>query len=276
MDRKAYNEIADRIIEAKNILQACNLCPRSCNVNRLKGETGYCGLDGKAYCFREMLHPFEESIINPSHQIYFTGCNLRCEFCSVAEWNEQPCQAPQMNIKQMAERIAYRKGQGAKTLNLLGGEPVLSLHGILELLSRVGPDTTVVLNSNMYYSKELNSLLEGLIDIFLADFKCGNDTCAGNMLQADNYLKVICDNILSASQRADIILRHLILPGHFDCCTKPILNWVAERIPNVKLSLRKDFVPPAEPVKAPARYLDKTDYEIAIIYARNLRLNLIQ
>lgn len=276
MDKKAHSEIADRIIKVMDMLNSCNLCPRYCNINRLKGEKGYCGLDSKIYCFREMLYPYEESIINPSHQIYFSGCNLKCEFCSVAEWNKQPFQAPEMNIKLIAERIKYRKSQGAKVLNLLGGEPSISFLGILKLLGRIETDTIVVLNSNMYYSRELRLLLDGLIDIYLADFKCGNNTCANKMLEADNYLEIVCDNILAASEHGDIILRHLILPGHFDCCTRNIMDWIAKEIPDVKLSLRTDYVPPRDPFEAPKQYLDKNEYEKALISARNLRLNLVK
>jgi len=274
--KESHKEAGVRAEKVREILKKCTLCPRLCKVDRIKGEKGYCGLDDKVRCFREMLHPFEENILNPSHQIYFAGCNLKCEFCTVAEWNNQPSAACEIVLRQMAMKIEQRKMQGAKTLNLLGGEPTISMHGVFELLGNISPDTCVLLNSNMYFAGELLRLLDGFVDIYLADFKCGNDGCAGKILGTENYVKVVSSNILTAARQADIIVRHLVLPGHFECCAKPIINWIASEIPNVKLSLRRDYVPPAEAIYAPKAYLDKPEYERTVDYARNLHLNLIQ
>jgi putative pyruvate formate lyase activating enzyme len=271
----SHKQATARAESVRAELRKCTLCPRQCKVNRIGGERGYCGLDDKVRVFREMLHPYEERIINPSHQIYFAGCNLRCMFCTVAEWNKQPEAAKEIDYKRMAIKVKERREQGAKVLNLLGGEPVVSLHGVLELLDKIDADTTVVLNSNMYYSEGLSSFLDGLVDIYLADFKCGNNTCAGEILESENYLEIVCDNILAASQQSDVILRHLILPGHFMCCTKNILNWVSKEIPGVKLSLRPDYAPPGRHTRAPNSYLDESEYDKVLDYSRNLGLNLI-
>ena len=86
-----------------------------------------------------------------------------------------------MGIGEILERIRYRQSQGAKTLNILGGEPAVSIHGILELLAEVDPDTTVVFNSNMYYGPLVGELLYGLVDIYLADLKCSGK-CSKDLL----------------------------------------------------------------------------------------------
>ena len=275
MKSEAHKESIARAEIVRAELEKCTLCPRQCKVNRIQGERGYCGLDDKVRVFREMLHPYEESIINPSHQIYFAGCNLKCAFCTVAEWNEQPNAAPEIDYEQMALKIKKRRIQGAKTLNLLGGEPAINAQGIFELLRRVSPDSTVVLNSNMYFDRRLFALLDGFIDVYLADFKCGNNACATEMLESENYLEIVCDNILAASQQSEVILRHLILPGHFMCCTRNILNWIAKEIPGVKLSLRADYAPPAQSTRVPNDYLDESEYDRVVDYSRNLGLNLI-
>jgi putative pyruvate formate lyase activating enzyme len=276
MNSSAHSGVADKTARAKEILRSCTFCQRLCKVNRVNAERGYCGLDDKVRCFREMLYPFEEKLINPSHQVYFAGCNLRCSFCTVAEWNAQPLAAPELDVEQMAIKVRRRKAAGAKTLNLLGGEPTVSLHGVLALLGAVDSDTTVVLNSNMYFSPEAGNLFDGLVDIYLADFKCGNNKCAQSILQADDYVETVGENILAAAHQADVIVRHLILPGHFDCCTKPVLQWLARQIPHVKVSLRGDYVPPSKRAIAPQQYLDKQDYEMVMSLARDLGLNLIQ
>jgi putative pyruvate formate lyase activating enzyme len=276
MDCQAHNKISERIKLAREALVNCNLCPRQCGVNRTAGEKGYCGLDNTVRCYREVVHYGEESELVPSHQIYFTGCNLRCEYCAVAEWNQQPLVAKEMDFNEMVETIARRQSQGAKTLNLLGGEPAVNLAGILELLSRLKPEIKVVWNSNMYYNEIVDELITGLIDIYLADIKCGNNRCAEKLLGASNYLEVVRKNILKAAGKADVIVRHIILPGHNQCCLKPVLEWLAAEIPNVKLSLRDNYVPPIPAVSAPAGYLKQEDMQAAVNLAGSMGLKLIK
>jgi putative pyruvate formate lyase activating enzyme len=275
MDYQAHKDALRRAKLAREAITCCNLCPRQCGVDRTIGEKGYCGLDDTVRCFREMLHWSEESELIPSHQIYFAGCNLRCEFCTVAEWNEHTSSAAEMDIEGLKRKIAERKMQGARNINLLGGEPTVSLHGIIGLLAELDSATRVVLNSNMYYNSVVDELLCGLIDIYLADFKCGNPDCADAMLGAVDYVETAKQNILRARDNADVIVRHVILPGHTDCCLKPILGWLARECSEVKLSLRGDYVPGAEVVSAPKQYLDEKDFDNANKMAEQMGLNLV-
>ena len=267
-------EIQDRIEICREVMRECSLCPRRCGVDRIAGEKGYCGLDSGLRLFREMVHNGEEEGLNPSHQIYFAGCNLRCEHCSLFEWNEQPDAADVVDVDWLAERIAQRQAEGAKTVNLLGGEPAVSVYGILELLGRIDAASRVVWNSNMYYSRVVGDLLSGLVNVFLADLKCGSD-CCGDMLGADDYTETARKRILDEVGRADVIVRHLVLPGHFECCVEPTLNWIADKAGSVRVSIRGDYVPPVETVAAPKGYLEKKEYDRAIILAKELNLNLI-
>ena len=179
MEPQAHKEVGGRIKQARAAMRCCKLCPRQCGVDRTAGQTGFCGLDDSARCFREMVYYGEEEELTPSHQVYFTGCNLRCEFCTVAEWNEQPMSAPVTDFDNLCKKIEFQRKNGAITLNLLGGEPSVNLCGILELLERVEPSTKVVWNSNMYYLDVVDDLMAGLIDVYVADLKCGNGKCAG-------------------------------------------------------------------------------------------------
>jgi len=264
---------AERAFEA---LRSCRLCPRACGVDRTAGKKGFCGLTDKARCFREVLHYGEETELIPSHQVYLAGCNLRCEWCAVGEWNASPDEAPELDIARMRECVVRRLEEGARTLNLLGGEPTLSLFGALQLLAELPVEVTVVWNSNMYFSAEAGELLDGVVDIYLADFKCGNDGCAEQMLGVSNYLEIVRENLRFARRSADLIVRHLVLPGHEACCMEPTLRWIKENMPEVKLSLRHDYLPPVRPRQAPARPSDEADYRNAVERARVLNLNLIR
>lgn len=267
----------DAAIEAAaKHLSHCRLCPRDCGVNRTAGERGYCGLDDKAHCFREMLHRAEEAELTPSHQVYFTGCNLRCEYCTVIEWNRDPLTVPQMDVEGLVRAVERRQRQGATNVNLLGGEPTVSLPGILTLLRRIRTSTRVVLNSNMYYNECVDGLLQGLVDVCLADLKCGNRRCAAALLDAEDYADVAKRNLRMADKHMDLIVRHLILPGHMECCTKPVLQWLAAELPYVKVSLRTNYVPPIEAAYAPKQYVTSREAEAVMCLARDMGLHLIQ
>jgi putative pyruvate formate lyase activating enzyme len=275
MDKKARKEIASRMEFAWEAMRACTLCPRECRVDRTIGQKGYCGLGAKSRCFREMIYNREEAGLNPSHQVYFAGCNLRCGFCSVAEWNEEPEAAKETDVKALAEAVRQRQARGARTLNLLGGEPAVSMYGVLELLAQVAEDTVVVWNSNMYYGTKVAQLLAGLVDIWLADFKCGNDQCAGRLLGAEDYVGVVKTSIERASRRGQMIVRHVVMPGHIECCTKPIMEWLG-RLDGVKVSLKYDYVPPVEEGPSPMGYLGEKDARKAMEFARHAKVSLVK
>jgi putative pyruvate formate lyase activating enzyme len=276
MNPAAHKEAHRRAEIAREALKSCRLCPRNCSVDRTAGATGFCGLDDSLRCYREVLYDCEEEGLNPSHQICFTGCNLRCEFCAVAEWNEKPLAADRKTTAELVKIIAERKKQGARTLNLLGGEPAVNIAGILELLSQVECETTVVWNSNMYYNDVVGELIEGLVDVYLPDLKVGNARCAEKLLGAADYFEVVRRNILRAGSRGRMIVRHVVLPGHTECCLKPILSWIAEEIPAVEVSLRDNYFPPAEAAAAPLTYLSQNEFEKALKLAGKFRLNLVK
>lgn len=276
MDAKAHSTIHDRRHLVGEMMSPCRICPRRCGVDRMAGEKGFCGLDSRVYCFREMMHPAEEKELVPSHQVYFAGCNLQCGYCSVGEWNEDPWDFDPIEPDELVWRIEERRAHGAKTLNLLGGEPTVSLYGILGIMGKLDPAYRVVWNSNMYFSDEVHGVLAGLADVFLADMKCGNSTCSESILQAKDYFDVARDTVKKASGYADVILRHLVLPGHLECCCRPVLEWAMRELPLVKVSLRLDYMPPADKGDCPAGTLSGEERARAVEMAKDFGLNLIQ
>jgi len=267
--------MGDRIAAAWEALRECRLCPRACGVDRTTGQKGYCGLGARSRCFREMIFDAEEEGLNPSHQVYFAGCNLRCGFCSVAEWNEQPEAAKETDVAELSQAILRRRAEGAQTLNLLGGEPAVSIYGILEILAHMPGNTRVIWNSNMYYEPIVARLLDGLIDVWLPDVKCGNDACASRLLGADNYLAVVQRNIMQVVGTGEVIARHVVMPGHLECCTWPILRWLGE-LDGIKVSLRHNYVPPAEDGESPSSYLTEEDVEKSLEFARQANVVLVK
>lgn len=276
MKEAAHTQALGRAQVLRDGLRSCRLCPRQCGVDRLRGRKGACGLDATVRWFREMVIDYEESPLNPSHQVYFAGCNLRCAFCTVGEWNLEPEAARPLDRQGLLAVIERRRQQGARTLNLLGGEPAVSAHGIVDLLAGVDVRTTVVWNSNMYYGDQVARALEGLVDIYLADLKCGDPACSERLLGARDYLDVVRANILQAREVGDVIVRHVLLPGHLDCCLRPTLEWIARQAPDLKVSLRGDYAPPAHDSAAPSTYLGPGDRGLALRMAGDLGLQVIE
>lgn len=275
MHPESYNQIRKRKAIIGEQMKDCRLCPHQCGVNRLEGQTGVCGLDSMAYCFREMINLTEEPGLVPSHQVYFAGCNLKCGFCSVAEWNQNPRVVPAIETDDLLDKIEARRQQGAINLNLLGGEPTVSLYGILGLLEKIPQQTRIVWNSNMYYRNSVWDALDGLIDVYLADFKCGSNACSEKMLGVVDYLEIVQKNLILANLKADLYVRHVVLPGHTDCCSRPILEWIAENLPGTKVSLRFDYIPPVPAGDCPKGYLTEKQKQKIQEIAKQSDLNVV-
>lgn len=271
-----YPDIATRIEQAGQVIEHCELCPRRCGVNRAAGQTGYCQLDAKLHCFREMLHPAEEPGLNPSHQIYLAGCNLRCEYCTVAEWNERPIETEEIGIDKLTAAIERRRREGARTLNFLGGEPAVNLHAVLSILARLDDRYRVIFNTNLYFEAVVNDLMHDIADVYLADLKCYDRKCCRDILGAEDYFEVASANLHREPRPSETIVRHLILPEHEECCTKPILEWIAQYMPNVPVSLRGDYIPPVDADYCPTGYVKREQMEKVYNFARKTGVTLIE
>ena len=100
-----------------------------------------------------------------------------------------------------------------------------------------------VWNSNMYCSEETMKLLQGIIDVYLTDFKYGNDTCAKRLSKVDNYFRIIKRNHKIAYKQGELIIRHLVLPNHIKCCSEPIFQWINRNIPDVAVNVMAQYRP---------------------------------
>jgi uncharacterized Fe-S radical SAM superfamily protein PflX len=218
------------------------------------------------------------------------------------------------------QRLAWSMWQlrmeGCHNINLVGGEPTIHLHTIVQAIDmlkffrefdaeawsakadayipyRLDPrnasyrgefNTPILWNSNMYMSLETLRILRELVDIWLPDFKFGNNKCAIRLSRTPWYFETVAENHrLIYGWGEDIVIRHLIMPGHVECCTKPVLKWIAENMPEVPVNVMDQYHPdaycnPADP-RFDKRYVDMARYptreEIleAYRYAESLGLN---
>jgi len=238
-------DLNDRIKKAEELMKSCELCERKCKANRANKEKGYCKVL-KAKVASEFLHFGEEHEIVPSYTVFFSGCTFHCTFCQNWKISQFPEAGKYMKPLTMAKLIEQRAKEGAKNVNWVGGDPtpnVLYILRVLKSLKKAKANIPQIWNSNMYMSEEAMKLLDGVIDVYLTDFKYGNDSCAKRLSNVENYTKIIQRNHLLAEKNGEVIVRHLVLPNHIECCTEPVLKWLSKNMKNYGLNLMNQYRP---------------------------------
>ncbi len=264
---------------AMRILENCRLCERRCGVNRRQGELGFCGIGETSRLASEFLHLGEEPELVPSHTLFFCGCTFRCVYCQNWDFALDPRAGVLADAADLAMRIADGCDQGSRNANFVGGNPDPHLHTILDIVRRLSPGCShlpMVWNSNMYLSEEAMLLVAGVMDIYLADWRYGNDFCAERYSEVPNYWSVVSRNFASAARQGEVMLRQLLLPGHLDCCTLPIMRWASEHLPGVYFNLMIQYRPEYRASLKPEldRRLSAEEKHAALEAARSLGINL--
>lgn len=265
-----------KIKSAFEILKSCELCERKCRVNRLKGEKGWCKVGKEILISSYFDHYGEEFFLVPSFTIFFWSCTFSCQYCqnwTISQRIEKPKEISEEELAEIIDKHSY-----CKNVNFVGGEPTPYLPFILKTLGCVKSNIPVVWNSNFYMSAKSMKLLEGIVDIYLSDFKYGNDKCAERLSRVKNYTSIIKRNHLLAASHAELVIRHLVLPNHTKCCSKPILEWIAKNLRNKAIvNIMNQYRPEykAMQYKEIARYVTEKEYADVINYAKKLGLNFI-
>jgi putative pyruvate formate lyase activating enzyme len=178
----------------------------------------------------------------------------------------------------LARAIDVRRREGSRNVNYVGGSPTPSLLWVLESLKYCRVNVPTIWNSNMYMSEKTMDILDGVIDMYLSDFKYGDDKCALRLSKVKNFFEVCSRNHLLAAKQAEITLRHLIMPNHVECCTKPILEWVAENIKGKCIvNLMDQYRPMFKAKQYPEinRKITEEEFEEVVNYAKKLKINYI-
>ena len=144
----------------------------------------------------------------------------------------------------MALQVSELAENGCRNINMVGGDPTPYVWHWLETMNNVKPSIATVWNSNSYYSLETAKLLAGFIDLYLLDFKYGNNKCAMEISDAPGYWKAATRNHLWANKYGELIIRVLVLPEHNECCTRPILQWIHDNLgPMSRVNLMFQYRP---------------------------------
>ncbi|MHA1687508.1 MAG: radical SAM protein [Candidatus Heimdallarchaeaceae archaeon] len=235
---------------AKETLQACIFCENKCKANRAEGKIGKCGIDDKAYLASAFVHLGEESPIVPSGTIFFYGCTMDCVFCQ--NWDishEYDLKSIQRGRRvspiDLARTYYNLAKQHVRNINFVGGDPTPVLHVILESFLHAEVDLPMLWNSNMYLSELGMKLIVDVFDIWLPDMKYGNNECARKYSKIRNYWDVIKRNMkwIEVTGTSEYIIRHLVMPGHVDCCSIPILDWIKKELEKPLVNIMAQYHP---------------------------------
>lgn len=274
-------EVRPNLLELKQriadlMIADCSFCERTCRVNRKKGELGMCRVGYESRISSAFEHIGEEPELVPSGTIFFSGCNMSCQYCQNWQISQFPSCGEVWPPQKIAEWVEHHRKFGIRNVNLVGGEPTPNLHNILASLQLCRVNIPVVWNSNMIMSQETMELLNGVVDVYLADFKYGNDGCAKRLsLMPQGYWKTLTRNSLAASRHAEILYRHLVLPNHVECCSKPVLKWVSDNLgDSVRVNIMSQYRPEyrAAGISDITRRITKKEYEEVADYSRKAGL----
>lgn len=218
LDLKA--ELAER--EIAN----CGLCGWNCTVNRLEKKGTHCRLDAEASYSFIFTHISEEPVITPCVTIVMSGCSLKCKTCNATE-SLNPGGGKKLTPKVWQE-IRKVAGYGESVaIAVGGGNPDESAFQLLKAVRKLPADINkpIVWNNNGFASPVLYKLLNGIVDVWLPDFKFGTDECGQQIAGVKNYFEVASRGVEEMTQQdARIIIRIPILPGHVECCCRNILE----------------------------------------------------
>lgn len=229
----------------RGLMAPCRLCELRCGVDRLAGERGLCGVGPVAHCYNAFVHHGEEPELVPCFTVFFTGCNFRCPYCSDGEWVDGPELGRPLDPAEIVDRIRSRAG--LRSVELVGGLPDVSLLAAAELARGVPPELPVVLNTNGWMTPEALALLPAMTDLLLLDVKHAGDRCATDLTgrPLTGYLAQLRRVLLWGRQhlRLGVWVRHLVIPGHRDCCTLPVLGWLAREAPGCYVNILTQYRP---------------------------------
>jgi Uncharacterized Fe-S protein PflX, homolog of pyruvate formate lyase activating proteins len=252
-------ELEDKVSRLKEIFKDCVLCPRQCHVNRTKGELGYCRLPAKIVMDCALAHHGEEPPLsgkNGAGTIFFSSCNLSCIYCQNYQISHNAC-GRELTVRQMADIMLDLQKRQCHNIEPVTPTPQTPL--IMEALllaRREGLQIPFVYNCGGYENPEIIKLLNGMVEIYLPDFKYGLEEDGIAFSSAPQYPRFALDSLREMVRQVGddlemengvakrgIIIRHLVLPGRMEN-SKEALRLIKKEIStSVSLSLMSQYTP---------------------------------
>jgi putative pyruvate formate lyase activating enzyme len=284
-------ELARREAQLRAIYESCRLCPRACGVNRLRGKTGVCGLPARLKIASSHPHFGEERPLvgrGGSGTIFFSHCNLLCEFCQNWPINHRG-DGVWHSDRDCARLMIALQDQGCHNINLVTpSHCVPSIVSALRVAIGRGLRLPLVYNCSGYEPVEVLRLLDGIVDIYLPDFKFTDPEAAARIARGvSDYPQVARAAIREMHRQVGpltvdengiafrgLLVRHLVLPNN-QAGTDRFVEWMAEDLgPDTSINIMGQYRPEHRASQFPeiARRVTRAEYRQALDWARQAGL----
>lgn len=268
-----------------NKYENCLLCPRKCGINRSTGQTGVCGVSSEIKVARAALHYWEEPCISGkrgSGAVFFSGCSLHCVFCQNREISDGK-EGKVISKERLSDIFMELAGKGANNINLVTpGQYIPDIVWAVNNAKSRGMKLPIIYNTSGYENVTELKLLEGIVDVYLPDFKYMDSTLSAMYSRAKDYPSVakqalsemvrqqpdvVIDDATGLIQKG-VIVRQLLLPGHVNDA-KAVLKYLYDTYhDHVYISMMSQFTPIAlKDYPEINRTVTRREYERLIDYA---------
>ena len=268
-----------------NKYKNCLLCPRKCGINRSTGQTGVCGVSSEIKVARAALHYWEEPCISGkrgSGAVFFSGCSLHCVFCQNREISDGK-EGKVISKERLSDIFMELAGKGANNINLVTpGQYIPDIVWAVNDAKSRGMKLPIIYNTSGYENVTELKLLEGIVDVYLPDFKYMDSTLSARYSRAKDYPsvakqalsemvrqqpEVVIDDATGLIQKG-VIVRQLLLPGHVNDA-KAVLKYLYDTYhDHVYISMMSQFTPIAlKDYPEINRTVTKREYERLVNYA---------
>ena len=285
---RAYENglLKEKAAEAGSLLKSCMLCPRKCGVDRLSGETGFCNTGKLSRVSSFSPHFGEEEPLVGNHgsgTIFFTHCNLLCLFCQNFDISHQG-KGQEVTASELAGIMLSLQNQGCHNINFVTPSHVVpQILAAVDVAVQNGLNVPLVFNSGGYDRVTTLKFLDGLVDIYMPDFKFWNSQVAQNSCQASDYPEVARRALVEMHRqvgdlqiddaglaRRGLLIRHLVLPGGL-AGTREVMGFIAKKISAASyVNVMSQYRPcgRAAEVKGLAAQLSAEEYKRAVRAAK--------
>lgn len=268
-----------------NKYENCLLCPRKCGINRRTGQTGVCGVSSEIKVARAALHYWEEPCISGkrgSGAFFFSGCSLHCVFCQNREISDGK-EGKVISKERLSDIFMELAGKGANNINLVTpGQYIPDIVWAVNDAKSRGMKLPIIYNTSGYENVTELKLLEGIVDVYLPDFKYMDSTLSARYSRAKDYPSVakqalsemvrqqpdvVIDDATGLIQKG-VIVRQLLLPGHVNDA-KAVLKYLYDTYhDHVYISMMSQFTPIAlKDYPEINRTVTRREYERLVDYA---------
>ena len=268
-----------------NKYENCLLCPRKCGINRRTGQTGVCGVSSEIKVARAALHYWEEPCISGkrgSGAVFFSGCSLHCVFCQNREISDGK-EGKVISKERLSDIFMELADKGANNINLVTpGQYIPDIVWAVNDAKSRGMKLPIIYNTSGYENVTELKLLEGIVDVYLPDFKYMDSTLSARYSRAKDYPSVakqalsemvrqqpdvVIDDATGLIQKG-VIVRQLLLPGHVNDA-KAVLKYLYDTYhDHVYISMMIQFTPIAlKDYPEINRTVTKREYERLVNYA---------